>query len=46
MAEVERRLVALLAALAAENARLQLLLASGRGLRWAERELGVRRVVV
>lgn len=46
MTEVERRLVLLLAALADENRRLRALLASGRGLRWAERQLSGRRVLV
>jgi len=46
MAEVERRLLALLAALAEENACLLALLARGRGLLWAEQQLVARRVVV
>ena len=46
MAEIERRLLALLAALEEENVRLLALLAGGRGLKWAERQVGIRRVVV
>ncbi|MGI6375163.1 MAG: hypothetical protein ACOX3S_04060 [Anaerolineae bacterium] len=48
MFELERRWLALLAALASENALLLDLLqrAPGRGLRWAERQMSVRRIVV
>ena len=46
MAELERRLLALLAALQEENARLLALVAAGRGLKWAERQVRWRRIVV